>query len=78
MHSTDCLIPGSQPAQYMQRSALGLTRVYNGVPECIRREKTVSAFQTALQNLIKELAMSDKQHWKFHLSPPARKRELGI
>jgi len=58
-HSTDYALPNSQPAQYIQRSALGLVAVYNRLPrDIVEGCCTVSSFQTTLQNFLKDQAMS--------------------
>ena len=68
-HATDFVYPNSQPAQYIQRSALRLTSVYNRLPkDIVERCGTVSSFQTALQDLLKNQAMHIP-NWECTFSP---------
>ena len=53
----------------LRRSALGLPRVYNQLPESVVSCKTVKTFQRALQNLVKEAAAKEEENWSTYLSP---------
>jgi hypothetical protein len=67
---TDYLYPGSQPAQYVQRSALGLTSIYNLLPASIvERSSCVQSFQRALQSLAKDHASDKVAGWQCLFSP---------
>ena len=56
----------------LQRSLLGLTRTYNGLPQAAVDEPTVSDFQRHLQKLVKQRVQEGDDHWRVLLS--ARKR----
>ena len=53
----------------IKRSALGLVAVYNMLPHRVVRAKSVSAFQSCLQDLCIELATSNFPQWSEALSP---------
>ena len=55
--------------ELLRRSALGLPRVYNGLPTAVVSQKTVSAFQKALQELVLTEAKKGKENWEKLLSP---------
>ena len=50
-------------------SILGLTDVYNLLPECIVEATTLSNFQTLLQQMVKAAAAGGSPYWKDLLSP---------
>ena len=69
-HESDFRLPHSRPAEYIERSALGLTRVYNKLPASIvEASATVSSFQSALQQLVLCRAHADCADWELTLSP---------
>ena len=53
----------------IRRSALGLVAVYNMLPPKVVAVKSVSAFQTALQEIIIKYAASGHPRWSEVLSP---------
>ena len=53
----------------IRRSALGLVGVYNMLPPKVVAMKSVSAFQTALQDIIITYAASGHPQWSEVLSP---------
>ena len=53
----------------IKRSALGLVAIYNMLPHRVVRAKSVSAFQSCLQDLCIELATSNFPQWSEALSP---------
>ena len=68
--SSDYMFPGSAPAEYISRSALGLTSVYNVLPASIvESSPTVSCFQSKCQALLRERAMGSCPHWDRLFSP---------
>ena len=54
---------------YIGRSILGLASIYNLLPWSAVTADTVSKFQTALQNLVKEQALAGDNRWAELLSP---------
>ena len=54
---------------YILHSALGLTRIYNRLPDAIVGANSVAHFQTMLQHMLKEAAQQDFPCWEFLLSP---------
>ena len=68
-HSSDYRFPNSRPAEYIWKSALGLTSVYNRLPcSIVEGCSTVSSFQSALQHLLRERALSET-NWEQTFSP---------
>lgn len=69
-HSSDFVLPGSRPAEYICRSALGLISVYNKLPSSIVEAcPSVSSFQASLQRLVKGRAAAGCADWHRTLSP---------
>jgi hypothetical protein len=56
-------------SRLVQRSAFGLVAVYNILPAQVRAKKSVQAFQTALQNMVKDAAGDGIKEWRHMLSP---------
>ena len=50
--------------ELLRRSPLGLTRVYNELPQSAVDKPTVSAFQSQLQHLVKTALRTGSEHWK--------------
>ena len=70
LHESDFRLPGSRPAAYIEQSAFGLIPVYNKLPrEIVEASGTVSAFQSAVQELVLQRALSGCNDWEFTLSP---------
>ena len=65
---TDFELPGSRPAAYIQRSALGLAAVYNLLPERVVAHNTVASFQSEMQNMLKHAAAT-QESWEHIFSP---------
>ena len=65
---TDFLYPGSCPAAYVQRSVLGIVRIYNKLPAHIVACSPVSDFQSSLQRLLCDAASHDYMMWRHMLS----------
>ena len=55
--------------EYVKRSALGLVSVYNLLPCYVLALESVSAFQGALQNMLKMRAMTGASEWQKFFSP---------
>ena len=56
VHFSDYMFPGSRPAEYIWKSALGLTSVYNRLPrDIVEASSSVPMFQSALQRLLKSV-----------------------
>ena len=53
----------------IRRSALGLVAVYNLLPPSVVKLTGVKAFQSALQELVKERAVAHCQDWPETFSP---------
>ena len=66
---TDYMFPNSKPADYVMRSALGLTTVYNLLPAEIVEAKSTAAFQSRLQKLVKDECRRSRKTWETLLSP---------
>ena len=62
-------VPYSNCPELLRRSALGLVRVYNWLPEDTVCAVTVKDFQVNLQNLVRERARSNCEDWAFTFSP---------
>jgi hypothetical protein len=70
--ATDFELPGSSPAQYIARSALGLCKVYNLLPaRFVESASTVKMFQRQLQDLLKGYAGHGFTNWELLFSPRA-------
>ena len=70
LHESDFRLPGSRPAAYIEQSAFGLIGVYNKLPgKIVETTKTVSAFQSALQELVLQRALAGCSDWELTLSP---------
>ena len=68
-HSSDYRFPNSRPAEYIWKSALGLTQIYNRLPRAIvEGSSSVATFQSALQHLIRDRALSHA-NWEQTFSP---------
>ena len=66
---SDFALPGSRPAEYIQRSLFGLLSIYNMLPaDIVEQSSTVSSFQSRLQKLVKERALNSTD-WKYTFSP---------
>ena len=52
-----------------RRSALGLISIYNMLPQSIVESRTVAAFQSGLQEMVKAEALSGNVMWRQTLSP---------
>eukprot|EP00973_Karenia_brevis_P062688 8716557-Karenia_brevis.AAC.1 len=62
---TDFLYPNSSPAEYVQRSILGVARIYNRLPaRIVEGTRSVSEFQRELQSLLKDAAGRHDLQWK--------------
>ena len=66
--STDYELPGSAPADYIKRSALGLATVCNMLPARVAECNSAKQFQTALQDMLKHAAAS-QSNWQRLFSP---------
>ena len=55
--------------ELLRRSAFGLIRVYNWLPEEVVATDCVHAFQAHLQDLVKQRAVENLEDWKLTLSP---------
>ena len=49
---------------FLARSAFGLVKVYNNLPQQVVDAPSVKLFQRALQDKLKELAASDAPNWE--------------
>ena len=80
LHESDFRLPGSRPAAYIEHSAFGLITVYNKLPRrIVEATTTVSAFQSALQELVLQRALAGCGDWELTLSPgvPSWKQPLN-
>ena len=55
--------------ELLRRSALGLARVYNLLPESVVQEDCVKEFQKKLQELVKKRVEEGSENWNETLSP---------
>ena len=55
--------------ELLRRSPLGLTRVYNGLPQTVVDANSVSDFQGELQELVRRAASRREDNWELLLSP---------
>ena len=67
--ATDYELPGSAPADYIKRSALGLTAVYNMLPPAVVACNSVKQFQSSLQRMLKQAAAAQEPNWQKLFSP---------
>ena len=69
-HWSDFVYLGSQPANYIRRSLLGLISVYNRLPaEIVESASSVSSFQSSLQGLLRYMASTGVADWAQMFSP---------
>ena len=61
-------LDGSHTA-LLQRTALGLPRVYNNLTAKVVRSNSVRDFQKALQNLVRQAVKNKVEDWQSLLSP---------
>ena len=54
----------TRDTELLRRSVLGLVRVYNDLPEVIVSQKTVKAFQSLLQDYVKDLVRKGQEDWE--------------
>jgi hypothetical protein len=68
---TDFMYPSSAgPAEYIQRSALGLGKIYNMLPAAVvESSSTVSVFQGKLQDFAKDCCAGGFLNWQQLFSP---------
>ena len=59
----------SRPLDIIQRSIFGLIPIYNLLPAPIIKLENVSEFQSSLQKIVKQRAISGQDDWPFSLSP---------
>ena len=59
----------TRPLSILRRSVLGLTWVYNLLPQNIVALDSVPDFQSALQELVMDFCRSRHPHWSHCLSP---------
>ena len=55
--------------ELLRRSALGLPRVYNKLPESVVNSKTVKSFQKSLQERVLKALREGNESWAIVLSP---------
>ena len=69
-HPSDFALPGSRPADYIERSLFGLIHIYNMLPASIvESSSSVAAFQKNLQNLLLHRAMTGCHGWESTFCP---------
>ena len=69
-HWTDFVYSNSKPADYIERSMLGLVSVYNRLPvEVVESASSVSLFQSSLQGFLKHVANTGMASWSQVFSP---------
>ena len=67
---SDFMLPGSQPANYIQNSMFGLIAIYNLLPaQIVEASPCVPSFQKALQELVMFRANAGYNDWENTLSP---------
>lgn len=68
---SDYMYPNSKgPAEYIQRSALGLCKIYNALPAAIvETSPSVAVFQGKLQELAKSCCNDDVENWQSLFCP---------
>ena len=66
-----CLMewPAGQNLKIMRRSALGMIRVYNILPQDVVDTQDLKAFQKALTNLVRDRVVAGDSRWPLLLSP---------
>ena len=67
--ASDFMYPNSRPAEYIARSALGLTSIYNMLPPDVVAMSSVKEFQRGLQDMVREAMMAGVGRWQLLLSP---------
>ena len=67
--ASDFMCPNSRPAEYIARSALGLTSIYNMLPPDVVARSSVKEFQRGLQDMVKEAMTAGVGRWQWLLSP---------
>ena len=55
--------------EQFRRSALGLVSIYNRLPQSIVDAPSVSVFQSSLQSMLKDFAVSSIESWQGPFSP---------
>ena len=67
---TDFVYPNSRPAEYIARSGLGLTTVYNLLPaDVVEASGSVTDFQSKLQEILRSQASKGASSWSSTFSP---------
>ena len=61
--------PSGRDLQIMRRSALGMIRVYNLLPQEAAEKTDVKAFQSALTQLLRDRLIAGDPNWRFVFSP---------
>ena len=61
--------PRGRDLQGMRRSALGMIRVYNLLPQEAAEKTEVKAFQSALTQLLRDRLIAGDPNWRFVFSP---------
>ena len=61
--------PPGRSLDIMRRSALGMIRVYNLLPQDVVELSAVNKFQTALTNIVRGRVLAGDHRWKVVLSP---------
>ena len=59
--------------ELLRRSPLGLARVYNHLPQEVVDSPSVSCFQSALQENLRDAANAKAENWEFLYSPRKKK-----
>ena len=60
---------GGTHTELLRRTALGLPRVYNNLPNKVVEHKAVKDFQKALTNFVRQQLKQNRKDWKTCLSP---------
>ena len=60
---------GTQRAEF-HRSLFGLVKIWNLLPSSFVAQKTVSAFQSCVTELVQHAVSDDVENWQSMLSPP--------
>ena len=58
-------LDGSKRKTFFGRSAFGLVRVYNLLPQRVVEARTVRDFQRLLQNQVKDLLAASDENWRY-------------
>ena len=61
--------PSGRDLQIMRRSALGMIRVYNLLPQEAAEKTDVEAFQSALTQLLRDRLIAGDPNWRLVFSP---------